>query len=336
MENSSHNARLTFAELANLWTQYQNDSMSVCVINYFLGKVQDKDVQALLEFANSLAQSHIQKMEEFFNQENYPVPKGFTQEDVNLNAPSLFSDTFMPVYLHIMTIHGLTGYAAAVSTSLRADQINYFIQCNTEAMELYKRTIDVMLNKGIIVRPASFNAPEGINFLKKQSFLAGWFADKRPLNAEEASGVYFNMQKTVVKIVLQIGFSQVAQIKEVRDYISRGEKLCDRQFDILNSILSESNLPSPKKWDAEVSNSTVPPFSDKLLLFHIVTLVSTAAGYYGAAYSVSQRRDLAVQYAQLIADISKYAEDGVNLLIKNGWMEQPPMADDREHLANKK
>lgn len=35
----------------------------------------------------------------------------------------------------------------------------------------------------------------------------------------------------------------------------------------------------------------------------------------------------------LIADITKYAEDGANLLIKNGWMEQPPTFDDRDKLA---
>ncbi len=57
-------------------------------------------------------------------QENFPVPKGFSENDVNLDALPLFSDTYMLIYMHIMTIHGLTGYAGAVSTSIRTDQID--------------------------------------------------------------------------------------------------------------------------------------------------------------------------------------------------------------------
>jgi hypothetical protein len=125
----------------------------------------------------------------------------------------------------------------------------------------------------------------------------------------------------------------VVRSKEIKDYIKRGEKLCDRQYDTMSAILFESNLPAPRKWESEVTNSTIPPFSDKLMLFHIVTLVATASGYYGAAFALSQRRDLGAKYELLILDITKYAEDGANLLIKNGWMEQPPTFDDRDKLA---
>jgi hypothetical protein len=72
------------------------------------------------------------------------------------------------------------------------------------------------------------------------------------------------------------------------------------------------------------------------MLNHIVILVSAAVGYFGAALSVSQRRDLAIMYTTLMAEVVLYAEDGAQLLIKYGWLEQPPLADDRENLANKK
>jgi hypothetical protein len=333
VENISHNPRLTSAEIANLWSQYMNDSMAACVVRYYLEKVEDKDIHQILEFALQLSQSHLKSIREFLDQEKYPTPVGFTEEDINLNAPPLFSDLFMLYYMDIMSLHGLTGYAGAVGTSIRADQRSYFIQCNTETMKLYDMVMDVMVQKGIINRPPNINAPNEVDFVTKQSFLTGWFGDRRPLNAIEVSGIYFNMQKTIAKIVLEIGFSQVAQSKEVRDYIKRGEKICDRQYETLSAILFESNLPAPRKWDSEVSKSTIAPFSDKLMLFHIVTLVATASGYYGAAFSLSQRRDLGLKYEMLIAEITKYAEDGANLLIKTGWMEQPPTFDDRDKLA---
>jgi hypothetical protein len=283
-----------------------------------------------------LSTSHLEKIKEFLSQEKYPIPIGFTEADVNLEAPPLFSDLFMLFYMYVMTLHGLTGYAGAIGTSIRADQRSYFIQCNTDTMKLYDMVMNVLVEKGVITRPPNINAPAQVDFVSKQSFLTGWFGDRRPLNAIEVSGIYFNMQKTIAKIVLEIGFSQVAQSKEVRDYIKRGEKICDGQHETLNSLLLESNLPAPRKWDSEVTNSTIPPFSDKLLLFHIVTLVATASGYYGAAFALSQRRVLGVKYELLIAEITKYAEDGAHLLIKNGWLEQPPTFDDKEKLGKQK
>ncbi|OAS86854.1 MULTISPECIES: DUF3231 family protein [Metabacillus] len=337
MENINHNVELTSAEIANLWTQYMNDSLSICILYHSIDKAQDEDIKEVLKFALKIAENHIDKIKEFLKQENFPVPKGFTkEEDVNLNAPPLFTDTFMLVYMHVMTLLGLTGYAGAVGTSSRKDQIAYFIQCNKETMELYERTIDVMLNKGIYSKPPRINTPNQIDFVDHQRYLSGWFGKKRPLNAIEISGINFNMLKIIAKVVLEIGFGQACQSKEVKKYFQRGKDICEKQFSILSSTLTKDNLASPASWVSEVTNSTVPPYSDKLMLNHIVILVSSAVGYFGAGVSVSQRRDLAFEYTRLMAEVGLYAEDGAELLISNGWLEQPPLASNRENLAEHK
>jgi uncharacterized membrane protein YtjA (UPF0391 family) len=335
VEDINHNVSLTSGELANLWSQYMNDSLSICVLSHSIKKVQDNDIKEILQFALSIAEPHIVKIKEFLKQEKYPVPKGFTlEQDINLNAPPLFSDTFMLVYMHIMTLHGMTGYAGAVGTSARADQIAYFIRCNKEAMELYERTVSLMLKKGLYSRTPHLNSPDNIDFVNNKSYLSGWFGKKRPLNAMEISGLSFNMQKTAVKVVLEIGFGQVCQSKELQRYFNQGRDICKKHFETFRLFLLKDNLSSPNLWISEVTNSTVPPFSDKLMLFHIVTLVSAAVGFYSAGMAVSQRRDLALEYTGLVTEIGLYAEDGAQLLIKNGWLEQPPMADDKDELSN--
>ncbi|ESU33109.1 hypothetical protein G3A_08675 [Bacillus sp. 17376] len=335
MEDINHNVSLTSGELANLWSQYMNDSLTICVLNHSIKNVKDVGIKEILQFALSIAEPHIVKIKEFLKQENYPVPKGFTiEQDINLNAPPLFSDTFMLVYMHIMTLHGMTGYAGAVGTSVRADQITYFIQCNKEAMELYERTVHLMLKKGIYSRTPHINSPENVDFVNDKSYLTGWFGKKRPLNAMEISGLSFNMQKTAVKVVLEIGFGQVCQSKELQKYFNKGRDICKKHFETFRSFLIKDNLSSPHLWISEVTNSTVPPFSDKLMLFHIVTLVSAAIGFYSAGLSVSQRRDLALEYTGLVTEIGLYAEVGAQLLIKNGWLERPPLADDKDALSN--
>ncbi|GEL76966.1 hypothetical protein TMU01_12010 [Tenuibacillus multivorans] len=57
-----------------------------------------------------------------------------------------------------------------------------------------------------------------------------------------------------------------------------------------------------------MTNSTVAPFSEKLMLFHTEAIVSTAIGFYGVGLSVAQRRDIAGHYSKLIAEMGLYAE----------------------------
>ncbi|WP_353618651.1 DUF3231 family protein [Bacillus sp. ISL-37] len=106
MEDINHNVSLTSGELANLWTQYMNDSLSICVLNHSIKNVQDKDIKEILQFALSIAEPHIEKITEFLKQEKYPVPKGFTiEQDINLNAPPLI---FRYFYVGLYAYHDIT------------------------------------------------------------------------------------------------------------------------------------------------------------------------------------------------------------------------------------
>jgi len=48
---------------------------------------------------------------------------------------------------------------------------------------------------------------------------------------------------------------------------------------------------------------------------------------------MSPRRDLGAHYTRLTAEIATYADDGLEIMIKNNWLEQPPLAADRKNLA---
>ncbi|WP_226037573.1 DUF3231 family protein [Aquibacillus saliphilus] len=327
--------RLTAPELANLWTQYMNDTMSLCVIRFLLEKCEDEETRSILRVSIDLSKNHIRKIADFLTEESYPIPQGFNEEDVNLDAPRLFSDNLILVYMQVMTLHGMNSYSLCTTTSIRADQRSYYAKCISETSQLYDRILSLMLAKGILSIPPILNPPnpKQVEFIDNQNYLAGWFGKKRPLNAVEISGIHYNMLKTMVKVVLEIAFGQVAKSKEVRNYFRRGSNICEKQLKELTTLLADDHLPAPKSWQSDVTNSTEAPFSDKLMLFHVVGLVAVAVGYYGAALSAGQRRDIMFKYTKLIGEIGLYAEDGANLLIKNGWMEKPPMVDDRDALS---
>lgn len=338
MENTQHemehSIRLTSPEMASLWTSYLSDTMAICVLKYILEKVEDSQIKQVFEYALELANTHIKTITEIFKEEKFPIPVGFTDEDVDLSAPRLFSDTYWLKYLHVMTIHGLTGYAVSLTTATRSDIRDYYTKCNRSSTELYNKTIDVLLSKGVFPRPPYISTPDKAEFVRKQSFLNGWFGDRRPLNSVEISNIFFNLNKDIVSRALKIGFSQVAKSNEVRDFMIKGADITFKHIEVFSSILHENDLPSALRLESEITNSTVPPFSDKLMLYHAQVLVITAIAFYGAGMATCMRRDLAVQYQRIITETQMYAEDGANILIKNGWMEQAPQADDRKALAH--
>lgn len=328
-----HSIRLTSPEIASLWTVYQSDTMAICVLKYMLEKVEDRQIKSVFEDALALANTHVRTISGIFKKENFPVPAGFTDEDVDLSAPRLFSDVYWLKYLHVMTIHGLTGYAVALTTATRSDIRDYYTQCNRLSTELYNKTIDVLLSKGVFQRPPYISTPNQVEFVKKQSFLNGWFGDRRPLNSIEISNIFFNLNKDIVSRALQIGFSQVAKSKEVRDFMVRGADMTFKHIDVFSSVLHKNDLPSALRLESEITNGTVSPFSDKLIMYHTQLLVAAAIAFYGAGMAACMRRDLAVRYQRIITETQLYLEDGANILIKSGWMEQVPQADDRKVLA---
>ena len=80
------NIRLTSTEITNLLTQYEQETMSICIDKYVLATVQDPEVRSLFEFAMGLSEKHVKKIKEFLKKENFPVPNGFTEKDVKYLA----------------------------------------------------------------------------------------------------------------------------------------------------------------------------------------------------------------------------------------------------------
>lgn len=104
---------LTSVEMAKLWATYAGNSMSSQILNYFLQHCQDEYIKKLLENGKALAKDFMKKIQEFFTKENFPIPVGFTEEDVNLGAPRLYEDEFYAHYLKYAAKAGMSIYAVA-------------------------------------------------------------------------------------------------------------------------------------------------------------------------------------------------------------------------------
>ena len=86
-------------------------------------------------------------------------------------------------------------------------------------------------------------------------------------------------------------------------------------------------------WDMNVTTSQVAPYSEKLMMTLVCALNNFSFTSYGLSLSASLRTDVSATIVRQIAEVLAYAEDGANILINNGWMEQPPRAVNRRELA---
>lgn len=331
MENPS-NIKVTAAEISQLWAVYQNDTMLHCVMQYFSQTVEDPDIRPIVEHALELSQAHIEKDTAFFNKENHPLPVGFTERDVDPSAPRLFSDPFILYYLQQAGKLGVNATSVAVSLSTRSDIYDYFAECLSEYVNLQKQAIDTLLAKGLYIRPPHLPTPRGVDFVRDKRFLSG-FGDERPLVSLEVTNLHDNIQRNTLGSSTLMGFSQVAKSKQVAQYMVKGKEIAEKHVEIFGSVLRKDDLNVPMSWSLEVTNSTTAPFSDKLMMFHTTALIGIGMGYYGTSMSTTLRSDIIADYARLTAEIAKYSGEGAKLMIKNGWMEEPPQAADRSELA---
>lgn len=90
MESSHSSIKMTAAEVSYLWATYLSDSLSICVFKYFLENVDDPGIKSLIDHAIDLSQQHIEMIENMFTEEDIKIPQGFTDQDENLKAGSLF------------------------------------------------------------------------------------------------------------------------------------------------------------------------------------------------------------------------------------------------------
>ncbi|CAG9622255.1 DUF3231 family protein [Sutcliffiella rhizosphaerae] len=328
-------SNLTSGEMGKLWATYNGNTMAKCVLSYYLKNVEDEDIKKVLEYALDLAKTFVKEIGEIFKQENFPIPVGLTDEDVNLDAPRLFNDEFYLYYLQYAGKAGMSIYSAAISIVTRKDIRDFYVKALSGVVKLMTETSDMLISRGKLMNSPTVPNPKEVYFVNNQRFLNGYLGDVRPLHGLETAHLFDNINNDITSKALIIGFSQGVQDKKVRKFLERGRNINKKHIEMLSKKLNEDNLPSPSLLDHIVTSSTIPPFSDKLMILHKIDMFSMKIRQYANGASLNGRRDIGALYARCLMDVSLYVEDGANIMIEYGWMEQPPIVVNRNKLSSR-
>ncbi|RIX52138.1 DUF3231 family protein [Paenibacillus nanensis] len=335
LQSNDTGEKLNAAEQGKLWATYMGNTMSIQVLSYVLNHVEDKEVKEVMQSAFNLSKQIVMTIKDLLQQEQYPLPIGFTEEDVNVSAPRLFADEFYLHYLKYLGKAGSSLYSIAVPLVTRRDVRSLFTQLVDNSVQLLNKTNEVLISKGMLSKPPYIPYPTKAGFIDNKNYMRGFFGEVRPLQAMEITHLYDIIENNSISKAVLIGFSQVAQSDKVKQYFLRGKDIAYKHYNMCSKLLEQEDLSAPMTLDPLVTTSTTPPFSDKLMMFHKVDMFTMRVRSYANAASLSARHDLLEKYTRMIVDVGKYSEDGANLMIQNRWLEEPPHCVDREALVTK-
>jgi hypothetical protein len=327
------NIPLVSSEIAGLWSTYMSNSLAVRVLSYFLKNVKDNEIRALMQQSMDLSSSHISIITDIFNQEELPIPNGYTEQDVNLNAPPLFTDAFYAAYINFMARAGMHTYTLILNQIARADIRDFFSKRISECVDLYNKSAELRLSKGIFIRAPHIVVPKQVQYVKNHTFMTDFFGEKRPLLANEITQIFSIIFINIMGRAIATAFGQVAKDKRVSDCLFDGKDLSSKIITELTSIFNDEDIPIPSSSDSFVTDSTEAPFSDKLMLSHVLIMSSIGISSKGMAMSESVRGDLQAKYMKYLIEIMNYTKKCSDILIDNGWLEQPPQAIKHENLV---
>jgi hypothetical protein len=324
--------RLSSAEIGNTWQFYIQATLSRCLLKYFIHHQKDEEILRILQKNLSFTEENIIQIESLYSKENLPIPDGFSDQEINFDAPPLFYDEYALSFVYSMSRMNMINRAFLISNTARLDVLKIFTTSMDQSVEIYTESTSLLLSKGIYDRPPMIPYPKEVKYIEKKSFLLPLPEQKRPLNTLELTQLFFNIERNYFAIILCLGLQQVVKDKEIKKYIDKGREISESQIKVFNEILIKEDLLGMSSVSMLVTDSTVSPFSDKFVvaLFHFLNSIDIAM--LGQGLASSMRMDLATQFSKFMGEIMLYSKDGFNIMVERGWLEKPPMAPNRKEL----
>lgn len=322
---------LSASEVGTLWLTYQEKTLIMRMLEYFIEKSNEQEAKNLLGGLWQELHYYVMQLEQLFKEQGIVKPVGMTSADVNLEAPPLYDNGFDIMFLRILKEVSMGMYTMNMNMAYNDQVMTIYEGLTSVSQKIYKLSTLYLLEKGILSLPPKVTMPKTVEFIKGKKYQSGLnpFADKRALNDLELGILHHAIESNNVGLQLITGFAQCAKTPEVKAYFVKGMELCKKQIKTFEEILLDSNVHFSATSGSTVTTSTVPPFSEKLMMHCIYLLngFSIVGNSFGTFFTF--RNDISMKNALIAKDIFFYGQEGMEIKIKHGWFEEPPQMEDR-------
>ena len=331
VENGKPSDGLTVTEISNIWSTFLKISMELRLFQYFNASADDMEIKNVTEKLVNHCEQGLNELHKIFKKEKLTAPIGFTEEDVIIDAHKVFSDTFMLYFCHDITMLSMSTYPSALSDCSRRDVREFFQIVINFSMETQNELVDLMVSKGVYLKPPQIVLENELDFVDSKKYLSGIFDDSRPLNAAEITNLTRIIHRAHFSKMIFVSFSKLANSKGNKQYFSKGRDKIEYVQNSIQEIFEKENIPISASGDYLIFDVEKSPFSDKLMLFFVnVCLGMFCFAMIGQAMNSSVRSDIIYKLTKISNKLRKYYGEGLLLMIKENWLEEPPQAIDRK------
>ena len=324
------------SEVGFLWNNYLAANMSTCFLTKWANEATDPDIKGALQTELDAAFNAWKETERLFGSVNYPTPLGFVvEEEVNINTPVLFSQTFTLLFTRMMQRMLMQHLVPAVTSAYRTDFQDFFQNQIKTASDRHRNYTEIALAKGILQKHPGIVQPDQAEKVLDKDFLGSYFdvfGDQRPLTAVEIGHLYSIMEIIQLVRTFHVGCSQVVKLDKVKNLLLKAKDVADHQLDDLGNLLKEQYVPCPSIPEILITNSTQPGVSDRLVFSLSTAVTAFIATSFGEAVSTMALKDLGVTMMRFMAKNLNLAKDEAELAIELGWLEKMPQTADRPKL----
>lgn len=324
--------------MGTLWLTYQEKTLIMRILEYFIEKSDEQQAKNLMGGLWQDLNYYVEQMEQLFEEQHIVKPKGFTKEDVNLEAPSLFDNGFDIMFIRVLKEVSMGMYTINMNMAYNDKVMIIYEGLTRITHKIYKQSTLYLLEKGILTLPPKVTMPKTTEFIEGKSYMSGFnpFNDKRPLNNIELGFLHHGIETNNIGMQLLLGFAQTAKNKDAKQYFVQGIELCKKQIKTYEQILLDSDVQFSATSGSTVTTSTVAPFSDRLMMncVYLLNGFSVVACSFGTFFTL--RNDISLKTALIAKDIYFYGDEGMKIMIKNGWFEEPPQMEDRAGIIKGK
>lgn len=328
---------VTSSELGTLWLTYQQKTMIMRMLEYFIEKADDEQAKKIMTGLYEQIDPYVKRITEIFQTEGAVIPVGFTSHDVNKEVPKLYDNGFDIMFVRLVKEISMALHTLNITMAYREDIVMFFKELTGITQGVYNSCTQYLNEKGMISRPPYVSMPKSVEFVKDTSYLGGLainlFSEKRILNTVEVAHLYHAIETNVTGMQMITGFAQCANDPEVKKFFFKGAELAKSIVKELSEILLQSGIQTPSPAGGNVTRSTVAPFSDKIMMYCTSLFCSFSMGGNSLGTAFSLRNDLPAKMTIIMKDIFEYAHEGAKIMIKNGWMEEPPQMEERKQLT---
>ncbi|MEH7118351.1 DUF3231 family protein [Neobacillus vireti] len=330
---------ISSSEIGTLWVTYQEKTFILRMLEYFIKKAEDDDeARNILGGLWQHLNYYVLEMEKIFKQQGMVYPVGYKKEDVNLEAPKLFDNGFDIMFVRILKEVSMGLYTINMNMAYNDDVAKIYKGLTNVTQDIYMLSTLYLLQRGILTLPPKVTMPKTTEFVESKRYMSGFkpFSEKRVLNAIELGFLHHGIESNNIGMQLMTGFAQCAKNEEVKKYFVKGKELAKKQIKVLTDILMESDVQFSATCGSTVTTSTVAPFSDKLMMacVHFLNGFSLVGNSFGTVFTY--RNDISMKIALLAKDVYFYGQEGIEIRIKHGWLEEPPQIEDRAAIIKGK